>query len=96
MRRPRVRGLEERFESGEPPLFVRRTQTVSDLLSQLCLHALAERDFELAVRGLLGEKAPVSSSTVARLKSKWQAEMAKWSGRRLNELEVVYLWLDGV
>jgi transposase-like protein len=96
LRRPRVRGVEERFESRVLPLFVRRTREVSELLPELYLHGLAEGDFDLALRGLLGEEAPLSASTVARLKTKWQAEMAEWSARRLDELEVVYLWVDGV
>jgi len=96
LRRPRVRGLEERFESRVLPLFVRRTQEVSDLLPELYLHGLAEGDFDRALRGLLGEGAPLSASTVARLKEKWQAERAAWQARRLDDLKVVYLWVDGV
>jgi putative transposase len=96
VRRPRVRDVEERFESRILPLFVRRTEQVSHLLPELYLHGLAEGDFDLALRGLLGEDAPLSASTVARLKSKWQAEMAAWNARRLDDLEVVYLWVDGV
>ena len=57
LRRPRVRDLEERFESRVLPL---------------------------------------SPSTVARLKQKWQGEMEAWQSRRLDDLEVVYLWADGV
>ena len=57
LRRPRVRDLEERFESRVLPLF---------------------------------------ASTVARLKQKWQGEMEAWQSRRLDDLEVVYLWADGV
>ena len=57
---------------------------------------LAEGDFDLALRGLLGEEAPLSPSTVARLKQKWQGEMEAWQSRRLDDLEVVYLWADGV
>ncbi len=74
LRRPRVRGLEERFESRILPLFVRRTKEVSELLPELYLHGLAEGDFDLALRGLLGEEAPLSARTVARLKERWQAE----------------------
>ena len=55
VRRPRVRGLEERFESRVLPLFLRRTKEVGALLPELYLHGLAEGDFELAMRGLLGE-----------------------------------------
>jgi len=96
VRRPRVRDLEERFESRIVPLFVRRSQEVNDLIPELYLHGLAEGDFDLALRGLLGEEAPLSASTVARLKTKWQAETAAWNARPLDDLEVVYLWVDGV
>jgi putative transposase len=96
LRRPRVRGLEERFVSKILPLFVRRTREVADLLPELYLHGLAEGDFELALRGLLGEKAPLSGSTVARLKEKWQAQYNQWKTRSLKGLEIVYTWADGL
>jgi putative transposase len=96
LRRPRVRGLEERFESRLLPFFARRSQGVSQLIPELYLHGLAAGDFDLALRGLLGEEAPVSASTVARLKERWQGELKDWKGRSLAGLEVVYLWVDGV
>jgi transposase-like protein len=74
LRRPRVRGLEEQFESRVLPLFKRRTEEVSELLPELYLHGLSCGDFDLALRGLLGE----------------------WEARRLDDLEVVYLWADGL
>jgi len=94
--RPRVRGLEGRFESRILPLFSRRTKQVGDLLPELYLHGLAQGDFDLALRGLLGEEAPLSASTVARLKAKWDAEHVAWRQRSLADLEVVYLWVDGL
>ena len=96
LRRPRARDLEERFESRVLPLFAKRTREVRDLIPELYLHGLAEGDFDLALRGLLGEEAHLSASTVARLKQKWQGEMEAWQSRPLDELEVVYLWADGV
>ena len=96
VRRPRVRNTEERFESRVLPLFVRRSKKIAELIPDLYLHGLAEGDFDLALRGLLGEDAPVSASTVARLKEKWHAELAEWRQRPLDDLEVVYLWVDGV
>ena len=96
LRRPRVREVEEQFESRVLPLFLRRTQEVSALLPELYLHGLAHGDFDLALRGLLGADAPLSASTVARLKEKWQLEHDEWSLRSLDGLEVVYLWVDGV
>jgi len=96
VRRPRVRGVDERFESRVLPLFKRRTEEVNELLPELYLHGLAAGDFDLALRGLLGEEAPISANTVARLKEKWEGELASWNARRLDDLEVVYLWGDGI
>ncbi len=96
VRRPRVRGMEQRFESRVLPLFKRRTEEVNELLPELYLHGLAAGDFDLALRGLLGEEAPISGNTVMRLKEKWEGELAAWNSRRLDDLEVVYLWADGV
>jgi len=96
VRRPRVRGLAQRFVSRLLPLFVRRTPEVNALLPELYLHGLALGDFDLALRGLLGEDAPLSPATVSRLKETWHAEQAQWARRPLADLEVVYLWVDGV
>ena len=42
VRRPRVRGLEERFESRILPLLMRRTHAVTELLPELYLHGLSQ------------------------------------------------------
>jgi len=94
--RPRVRGLSDRFESRVLPLFKRRTEEVGRLLPELYLHGLAEGDFDLALRGLLGDGAPLSASSVARLKDVWHAEYETWRTRSLAALEPVYLWVDGI
>ena len=78
------------------PLFKRQTKEVGELLPQLYLHGLALDDFELALRGLLGEGAPLSPASLLRLKAQWQGEYESWKQRRLNDLEVVYLWADGL
>ena len=96
VRRPRVRGLEARFESRLLPLFKRRTEEVGRLLPELYLHGLAQGDFDLALRGLLGEAAPLSAPSIARLKAGWQAEYETWKRRRLDDLEPVYVWADGI
>lgn len=96
VKRPRVRGLEERFESRILPLFATRTKDVGELLPELYLHGLSSGDFDLALRGLLGEDAPLSPQTINRLKEKWQAEKVLWDQRSLEELQPVYVWVDGI
>ena len=65
-----VRGLEARFESRILPLFMRRTKEVTRLLPELYLHGLFQGDFELALRGLLGEGAPLSAASIGRLRAR--------------------------
>jgi transposase-like protein len=96
VRRPRVRDLEERFVSKILPLFKRRSQAVGDLLPELYLHGLSTGDFELALRGLLGDGAPLSASSIQRLKARFELEYEAWQKQDLSRLEVVYMWADGL
>ncbi|MGZ8382220.1 MAG: IS256 family transposase [Nitrospira sp.] len=96
VKRPRVRDLTERFESKVLPLFARRTQEVGTMLPELYLHGLSTGDFELALRGLLGEGAPLSASSIQRLKARFELDYETWKKRDLSELEVVYWWADGL
>lgn len=96
IRRPRVRNLDERFVSRVLPLFKRQTRQVRDLLPELYLHGLAGGDFELALRGLLGEGAPLSVSSLQRLKEKWEQEYEGWKSEPIEEEQWAYLWADGI
>jgi len=96
VRRPRVRSTEDRFESKIIPFFKRRSKEVGQLLPELYLHGLSKGDFELALRGLLGEGAPLSASSIDRLKAKWQREYEEWKQLDMSKLEVVYQWADGI
>jgi putative transposase len=94
--RPRVRDTEDRFESKIIPFFKRRSKEVGQLLPELYLHGLATGDFDLSLRGLLGEGAPLSASSIMRLKAKWQLEYEVWKKQDLSGMEVVYQWADGI
>jgi putative transposase len=96
VRRPRLRNLGDRFESRVLPLFKRRSQELGAMLPRLYLHGLSSGDFELALRGLLGEGAPLSATSLQRLKGVWQAEYEQWKQRDLSQLELVYWWSDGL
>ncbi|MGH7272372.1 MAG: transposase, partial [Polyangiaceae bacterium] len=96
LKRPRVRDLEERFVSRVLPLFKRQTTAVTALLPELYLHGLALGDFELALRGLLGDGAPLSPASILRLKAAWQTQYDAWRRRDLADVELVYLWADGL
>jgi transposase-like protein len=69
---------------------------VRELIPELYLHGLASGDFELALRELLGEGAPLSASSLQRLKEKWQGEYEQWKETTIEEKEWAYLWADGI
>ena len=72
----RVCGTWKRVVSRLLPLFKRRTEEVGALLPELYLDGLSLGDFELALRGLLGDGAPLSPSSILRLKTEWQQQYA--------------------
>ena len=97
LRRPRVRGVEERFESRVLPLFATTDEGAGRSASRSCICTDWQRETsELAMRGLLGEGAPLSKSSIRRLRAGWTAEFEEWSQRRLEGREVVYVWADGI
>jgi putative transposase len=96
VRRPRLRDLGERFESRVLPMFKRQSEAVRGLIPELYLHGLASGDFELALRELLGDGAPLSASSLQRLKQKWEVEYEQWKGSAIEEKDWAYLWADGI
>lgn len=66
------------------------------MLPELYLHGLSSGDFELALRGLLGDGAPLSASSIDRLKTKWRLEYEEWKKRDLSLIRLVYQWADGL
>jgi putative transposase len=69
---------------------------VDESLSEAWLRGLSQRDCEPTLRALLGTKTPLSASTVARVNARLHEEYLAWKRRRLDDLEVVYLWADGI
>ena len=96
LKRPRVRGMQERLESRILPWFKRKLPVVEQMIPELYLHGLSEGDFDLALGAVLGEQAPLSPKSVARLKERWQGEYEAWRKRSLEGVQVAYLWVDGV
>jgi len=51
-------------------------------LDLVLIKSMALFSADLALRGLLGEEVPVSSSTAARLKERWQVGWEQWKQRQ--------------
>ena len=96
VRAPRVRDSAAPFASQVLRSYQRRSRAVQELIPELYVQGLATGDFEPALRGLLGERAALSPSTVVRLKAQWEAEYEAWRQRSLAAHQYAYLWCDGV
>ena len=94
IRRPRVRGTT--YISAVLPKHARRLPSLDRTFHKLWLEGLSQRDFEPALRALLGETAPLSASTIARVNTQFRAEFDAWKTRRLDHEQYVYTWSDGV
>jgi putative transposase len=84
------------FESRIVGRYQRASEQTQRLLAQLYLEGLSTGDFEPVFRALLGETAPLSASSIIRLKGEWQEEFESWRARRLDDHRYLYLWVDGV
>ena len=96
--RDRVAGAERiHFSSAILPPYLRRSNSIEELLPWLYLKGVSTGDFGEALASLLGPAAPgLSASTISRLKQVWEAGYAGWSRRDLAGKRYVYVWADGV
>ena len=76
--------------------YKRRSEGLDSLFPKLFIEGLATRDFEPSLRALVGEEAPLSPSSISRLNKAFKEDFTKWKTRRLSDLEIVYIWVDGV
>jgi len=84
------------FESQIVGRYQRASEATQRLLARLYLEGLSTGDFEPVFRALLGETAPLSPSSITRLKAQWQEEFEVWRARSLEQRRYLYLWVDGV
>lgn len=92
---PRVRDTEEPLRSRVLPRYQRASDAIRAVLPELYLQGLATGDFEPALRTLLGDAAPLSPTSIVRLKEQWQTEYETWQHRPLDS-RYAYCWADGL
>jgi len=94
VRRPRVRGSAERFDSKVLPPYRRRFEDVDKTLHELDPRIVDARLRAVAAR-LLGQATPLSPSTISRVNKQFHDEYETWCKRPIAN-QFVYLWADGV
>lgn len=86
-----------KFNSSLLPPYLKRAQSVEEVLPWLYLKGVSTGDFSEALASLLGAQAEgLSASTISRLKAKWMAEHKQWQKRSLSGKRYVYIWADGI
>jgi putative transposase len=95
LQRPKLRATTERFASQLFGKHVTRTNALETLVIAGFVRGLSTRDVEAALIEALGESAAVSRSTVSRICSEIKAQYQDWSRRRLDDVQLDYLFLDG-
>jgi transposase-like protein len=96
---PRVRDVpdgQQPFESQIVSKYQRRSQTIDATFMNLFVEGLATRDFEPALRLLVGQDASLSPSTISRLTQQFKAEYETFDRQDLSERRFVYIWADGI
>lgn len=96
VRVPRVSDNPEPFQSQLVKPYKRRSEGLDCLFPKLFIEGLATRDFEPALRFLVGEDAPLSPSSISRLNKQFKDEYESWQKRDLSNLKIVYVWADGI
>jgi putative transposase len=96
---PRVRDIpagQEPFESQILRKYQRRSDTIDETFLNLFVEGLATRDFEPALRLLVGQDAPLSPSTVSRLTRQFKSQYDAFDSQDLSDRRWVYVWADGI
>ena len=93
--RPKLRGTTERFASRLFGAGVTKTNALESLVIAGFVRGLSVRDVEATLADALGAEAALSKSTVSRVCEAIKDQFDRWSARRLDEVELDYLFLDG-
>ena len=95
VQRPKLRGTTERFASQLFGTGVTKTNALEALVIAGFVRGLSTRDIEATLVEVLGERAGVSRSTVSRVCVEIKTQFDAWCARRLDEVKLDYLFLDG-
>jgi putative transposase len=93
--RPKLRGTDEVFASRLLGIGVVRTNALESLVIAGFVRGLSVRDVEATLADALGPEAALSKSTVSRVCEAIKDEFDTWRHRRLHDVHLEYLFLDG-
>jgi transposase-like protein len=92
--RPKLRGTTEAFASKLFGKSITKSNALESLVIAGFVRGLSVRDVENTLADALGAEAALSKSTVSRVCQAIGDEFTAWAGRRLDGLQLDYLFLD--
>jgi transposase-like protein len=95
-RRVDENGVRFRFTSKILPPYLRKTQSIEDLVPWLYLKGISTGEMPDALIHLGFDGSGLSPTSVTRMTEVWQDEYQDWSKRSLAGKHYVYVWADGI
>lgn len=92
---PQIRSTEECFISHILPIIKTRTENLEKLIPRLYVKGMSQRDIEDVLREEL-KLGKVSKSVVSKLSKVLADEYDTWRQRDLSNVDILYLFIDGI
>jgi transposase-like protein len=91
---PQTRDGDQPFRSKILEGYVKRTETLDELITRMYVHGMSTRDIETTFREVLGGQG-VSKSVVSQVTDRLSEDFESWRERDLTDTDLLYLELDG-
>jgi len=93
--RPKLTGAPD-FKSQYHVRHMRRPDEFAAAVTDMYVNGTSTRKVKDSLKAVAGKKTRLSRSTVSRITKRLRDEFAEWKKRRLDELDVAYLFLDAI
>lgn len=84
------------FKSQYHVRHMRRPDEFAAAVTDMYINGTSTRKVKESLKAVAGKKTRLSRSTVSRITKRLRDEFADWKKRRLDELDVAYLFLDAI
>lgn len=75
---------------------MRRPEEFAQAVTDMYINGVSTRKVKDSLKAVAGERSRLSKSTVSRITKRLRDEFARWKTRRLEQVEVAYLFLDAI
>jgi putative transposase len=95
VRYPKITGGGKGFSSSVIPAYQRLSPRLAEILPHLYAEGLSTRDFQRGLAPLM-DASGLSASSISRANKSLYQSFEAWRKRDLTDLDIVYLFLDGI